>query len=121
MEKVTKEQYVFAQKRVEELIPLVSDDMPANAPEAIELTLMSEVVIQYEKEHYPIGTLRLSDIIELAIEEKGIGKSELARQIGVSPSRVSDYLTGRSQPTLKIAGLICKVLGIAPDVMLSVS
>ena len=35
MKKITKEQYEFAQKRVEELLPVVSDDMPANDPAAI--------------------------------------------------------------------------------------
>ena len=52
--KVTKEQYEFAQNRVEELLPLVSDEMAANHPLAVELALMSDVVIAYEKEHFPI-------------------------------------------------------------------
>ena len=63
MKKITKEQYEFAQKRVEELLPVVSDDMPANDPAAIELVLMSEVVIAYEKEHFPIGKPTLVDLI----------------------------------------------------------
>ena len=68
MKKITKEQYEFAQKRVEELLPVVSDDMPANDPAAIELVLMSEVVIAYEKEHFPIGKPTLADLIGFAIE-----------------------------------------------------
>lgn len=87
MKNITKEQYDFAKKRVEELLPLVDDNMPANDPKAIELVLMSEVVIGYEKEHFPIEKPTLADVLELAIEEKGIGKSELPRQIGVSPSK----------------------------------
>lgn len=63
MKKITKEQYEFAQKRVEELLPVVSDDMPANDPAAIELVLMSEVVIAYEKEHFPIGKPTLADLV----------------------------------------------------------
>ena len=55
--KVTKEQYKFAQNRVEELLPLVSDEMSANHPLAVELALMSDVVIAYEKEHFSIDTL----------------------------------------------------------------
>ena len=51
---VTKEQYEFAQNRLEELLPLVSDGMSANDPLAVELALMSDVVIVYEKEHFPI-------------------------------------------------------------------
>lgn len=119
MKKITRAQYEFAQGRVEELLPLVDDNTPANAPKSIELMLMSEVVMGYEKEHYPIEKPTLADILELAIEEKGIGKSELARQIGVSPSRVSDYLSGRSLPTLPIAALISRILNISPEAILS--
>ena len=35
--KVTKEQYEFAQNRVEELLPLVSDEMSADNPLVKEL------------------------------------------------------------------------------------
>lgn len=42
MEKITKEQYEFALNRIEELLPLVTDETPANDKNAIELTLMSD-------------------------------------------------------------------------------
>ena len=55
MNEITKEQYEFALARIEELLPLVDDNTPANDRNAIELSVMSEVVIAYEKRHYPIG------------------------------------------------------------------
>ena len=55
MANITKEQYEFALARIEELLPMVDDNTPANDRNAVELTLMSDVVIDYEKEHYPIG------------------------------------------------------------------
>jgi transcriptional regulator with XRE-family HTH domain len=39
---------------------------------------------------------------------------QLAAAIGVSPSRISDFVTGRSEASLKIARLLCTTLGIAP-------
>lgn len=54
MERITKEQYGFALNRIEELLPLVMDETPANDKNAIELTLMSEIVESYEKKHFPI-------------------------------------------------------------------
>ncbi len=54
MEKITKEQYEFALAKVEELLPLVDDNVPANDKMALELSLMSEIVIAYEKVHFPI-------------------------------------------------------------------
>ena len=52
---VSHRQYEFAQARIEELLPLVNDNTPANDRNAVELTMMSDIVIAYENEHYPIG------------------------------------------------------------------
>ena len=54
MEKVSKEQYEFALIRIEELLPLVNDNTLANDKNAVELSVISNIVIAYEKEHYPI-------------------------------------------------------------------
>ena len=55
MNKITKEQYENALKRVEVLLPIVTDRTPATDKNALELSMMSDIVIAYEKEHYPIG------------------------------------------------------------------
>ena len=55
MTTINKLQYEFAKKRIEELLPLVNVDTPANDRNAVELSLMSEVVIDYEKEYFPIN------------------------------------------------------------------
>ena len=48
MATVTKEQYEFALQRVEELLPLVDENTPANDRNALELTIMSNAIIEYE-------------------------------------------------------------------------
>lgn len=63
MNKITKEQYEFALAKIEELLPLVDDNTPANDRNAIELSVMSEVVIAYEKRHYPIGKPTVAELI----------------------------------------------------------
>ena len=98
MTKITKEQYEFALARVEELLPLVDDSTPANDKSMVELSV--------------------AELIELSLEEKGMTQKQLASEIGVSPSRVNDYISGRSEPTLKIARLLCRVLNIHPAAML---
>ena len=118
MAKITKEQYEFALARIEELLPLVDDNTPANDRNAIELTMMSNIVIEYEKEHYPIGKPSVAQLIQLSLEEKKISQKQLATEIGVSPSRINDYVSGRAEPTLKIARLLCVTLGITPAAML---
>lgn len=69
----------------------------------IELNLLSGLVEEYEDEHYPIKTPSLADVIKLRMYEMGINQTKLSELLGVSPSRISDYLTGRSEPTLKVA------------------
>lgn len=59
MTKITKEQYEFALARIEELLPLIDDNTPANDKNAVELSIMSEVVIAYEEGHYPIGKVTM--------------------------------------------------------------
>ena len=112
--------YEYALSRVEELLPLVGEDTPANDPLALELAIMSNCVIAYEKEHYPMGKPTVSQLIQLSLEELGMTQRDLAKKIGVSPSRINDYVTGRAEPTLKVARLLCATLGIAPAMLLGV-
>jgi HTH-type transcriptional regulator/antitoxin HigA len=65
MDSITKEQYEFALARVEDLLPMVDDNTPANDKNAVELSLMSEIVIAYEKEYFPIEKPTISELIEL--------------------------------------------------------
>lgn len=46
--------YDAAMARIEELLPLVNDDTPKTDKNLIELDLLSELVSEYEDEHYPI-------------------------------------------------------------------
>ena len=120
MSKITKEQYDFAMERVEELLPLVDDNTPANDKNAVELSMMSDIVIAYEKEHDPIEKPTVAELIELSLEEKGMTQKQLANEIGISPSRINDYISGRSEPTLRIARLLCRILNIQPSAMLGI-
>ena len=120
MSKITKEQYDFAMERVEELLPLVDDNTPANDKNAVELSMMSDIVIAYEKEHYPIEKPTVAELIELSLEEKGMTQKQLANEIGISHSRINDYISGRSEPTLRIARLLCRILNIQPSAMLGI-
>jgi len=115
---ITKEQYNFALARIEELLPVVNDNTPANDKNAVELSVMSDIVIEYEKKNFPIEKPSVPQIIKLHLEEMRITQKQLANEIGVSPSRINDYIAGRSEPNLKNAGLLCRVLNIPPSIML---
>jgi len=120
MSNITKSQYEFALNRIEELLPLVTDDTPSTDKNAVELTLMSDVVITYEKEHYPIERPSIGDLIMISLKEKRMTQRELAALVGLSPSRINDYVSGRSEPTLKVARSLCRTLDITASEMIGV-
>ncbi|MDY6241804.1 MAG: helix-turn-helix domain-containing protein [Prevotella sp.] len=119
MTEITKGQYEFAEQRIEELLPLVNDDTPLDDPKCVELTLMSDIVEEYEKIHYPIGKPTPAELIASGLSEKRMTQKELAKELGVSPSRVNDFVKGKSEPNLSLAGRICRILGILPAAMLA--
>ena len=112
---ITRQQYEFA---LEELLPLVDDQVAADDRNAVELALLSEFVIEYESLHFPIEKPTIAELIDLALEEKKMTQKELAKEIGVSPSRINDFITGRAEPSLKIAKRLCVSLGITASAML---
>ena len=112
-QELEKLKYDYARERVEALLPVVAED-EINTPEALELAIMSDHVVSYEKEHYPISKPSVSELIQLSLEEKGMTQKQLAEAIGVSQARISDYVSGRAEPTLRVARLLCAALGIAP-------
>lgn len=113
-------QYEWAVRRVEELLPLVTDETPLTDPNSIELELLSNMVADYSEEHYSIGTPSLMDVIKLRMFEMGLTQSNLAQLLGVSPSRISEYLSGKSEPTLKVGREISRKLNIDANIVLGV-
>lgn len=118
MTTINRQQYEYALARIEELLPITPETMPATDPLMVELTLLSELVEQYERVHYPIGTPSVADLIRSALSECALSQRQLAEAIGVSPSRISDYLSGRSEPSLRHARLLCQTLHIPAEAML---
>ena len=112
--------YKVAMERIEELLPLVNDNTPLTDRNLIELDLLSDLVEEYEDEHYPIKAPSLVDVMKLRMYEMGINQAQLSGLLGVSPSRISDYLTGRCEPTLKVAREMSRKLNIDADIVLGV-
>lgn len=115
-----KNAYDATMARIEELLPLVNDETPKTDKNLIELDLLSELVSEYEDEHYPISSPSLVDILKLRMYEMGLNQSKLSELLGVSPSRISDYFSGRCEPTLKVARKMNQKLGIDANIILGV-
>lgn len=51
---ITQQQYEQALNRIEELLPIVTDETPSYDRNALELIQASNIVEAYEKLHYPL-------------------------------------------------------------------
>lgn len=116
----SEQEYKAMMERIDELLKVVDDDTPTTNKDYIELLLLSDLVAVYEDAHYPIASPTLADVIRLRMYEMNLTQAAVSELIGVSPSRVSEYLTGKSEPTLKVARVISQKLNITPDVVLGV-
>jgi HTH-type transcriptional regulator/antitoxin HigA len=115
-----EDQYRWALARVEELLPLVKDNTPITDSNSIELELLSGLVADYSDEHYAIGEPSLIDTIKLRMYEMGLNQASLSKLLGINPSRTSEYLSGKKEPTLRQARTISKKLNIDPAIVLGV-
>ncbi|MFI3318901.1 MAG: helix-turn-helix domain-containing protein [Rikenellaceae bacterium] len=113
-------EYRAMMDRIEELLPLVTEETPEDDKNSVELVLLSNLVADYDEEHYPISQPSLAEILKLRMYEMRLTQKNISEMLGVSPSRVSEYLTGKSEPTLKIAREISKKLSIDPAIILGV-
>lgn len=113
-------QYIWAASRVEELLPFIYDGMPQNDPLYIEFVLLGNLVADYSEEHYPIGEPALVDVIKLRMYQMGLTQADLCKLLNISANRISQILSGKCQPTLKMARTISKTLNIDASIVLGV-
>ena len=111
-------QYEALIERIEELLKIVSNDTPVTDRYFLELDVISNLVEEYEEKYYPVEIPTLAEVIRDEMAERGITQKELAELLGVSPSRISEYMTGKAEPTLKVARLLNQKLNIDADFIL---
>ena len=114
-----EKQYQIILKRVEALMDIVKEDTPPSDPDFVELDLLADLAEEYEMEHYPVEQPTLPEILKLRMYEMHLTQKSLAEILGVSAPRVSDYLTGKSQPTFTIAKKMCHNLNIDANLILA--
>ena len=115
-----EKQYNAACQRIEELLKVVGNETSPEDKNYIELDILSDLVADYEEVKYPIKEPALMDVVRLRMYEMGINQKKLSDLLDVSPSRVSEYLSGKSEPTLSVARNISKKLNISASLVLGV-
>lgn len=115
-----KNKYDAILLRIEELMEQVEENTPMSDHRVMELDLLVELAEEYEDENYPIGTPSLPDVMKLRMHEMNLTQEKLAEMLGISQSRISNFLTGKTEPTLEVARTISKQLNIEPGIILGV-
>ncbi len=62
----------------------------------------------------------ISENIKKEIEQSGMLKKDIAKAIGISNATLSQYLSGRAQPTLATFSKLCSVLDCSADDVLGI-
>ncbi|HPE83341.1 MAG TPA: helix-turn-helix domain-containing protein [Aequorivita sp.] len=116
----TEKEYNAIVERMEELLQNPDNIENQEAKGYVELNLLSGLVADYEERNYPIKKPSLVEVIKLRMAEMGLNQKRLSELLGVSTSRVSEYLTGKSEPPLHVARDISKKLSIDASIVLGV-
>ena len=105
-------------KRIDALLPLTGDDVPRTDPNVIELEALTDLVVEYEAIHYPVKSPSLIEIIKLRMYEMGLNQKNIAEMLGISPSKLSEIMHGKTEPSLSLARTMCLRLNITPEMAL---
>ena len=114
-----KSEYEAIMARIDELVEIVDDNTSPTDRNYIELDFLTDLVVAYEKEHYPIGKPVLADVLKSRMYEMNLTQKTLAEMLGISAPRISEYLTGKSEPTLQVARKMYQKLNIDANVILA--
>ena len=96
-------QYHAACDRINELLKVVSNDTPSDDKNLLELDMISDMVADYEEEHFPIVSPEEMDSLRISFQSlfescPFLNASAFAQWIGVNPSLMRKYRAGLSVP-----------------------
>lgn len=106
-----EEQYHALCDRINQLLRVVSNDTPVNDPRLLELDMISDMVADYEEEHFPIVPREEMDSQRMSFQSlfttfPFLNVSSFAKWVGINPSLMRRYSAGLSAPNRKNRELI---------------
>ncbi len=113
-------QYQAIIKRVNELFFETDENTPESDPRLQELDMLTTLVEEYEKEHFPIDAPTLPETMSSRLAEKGWSQKEMAAALGMTAPRLNAILNGKANPTFEQARIISSRLNIDPAIVLAV-
>jgi HTH-type transcriptional regulator / antitoxin HigA len=92
-------------------------DAKPNTTEGDELEILSMVIDNYEKEHYPVDYPDPVEAIKFRMEQMGYSQNDLAKVVGLK-SRASEILNRKRKLSLDMIRKLHETLSIPTDVLI---
>ncbi|WP_373517318.1 helix-turn-helix domain-containing protein [Pricia sp.] len=116
----TENEYNSIVDRIEALLQSPENIENTDTKGYVELNVLSDVVAEYEERTFPVKKPSLVEVIKLRMFELGLNQKQLSELLSISSSRISEYLTGKSEPPLKVARDISLKLNSEASIVLGV-
>ena len=107
----TKREYEAACKRIDELIHTSEVAIDPGTKEGDELELLSLLVENYEREHFPVDAPDPIEAIRFRMEQMGLRQKDIAALFG-GKTRISEVLNRKRPLSMKMIILLNRYLGI---------
>ena len=108
----TKEDYQKALERMGEIF-----DAAKGTEQGDELEILSILIDNYEKDHFPIDLPDPIEAIKFRMEQLGMKQKDLADVVGYK-SRVSEILNKKRKLSLEMIRNLSKKLKIPPEILI---
>ena len=107
----TENEYEAASKRIYDLMHASEDPIVPGTSVAEEIELLSILVEQYERDHYPIKAPEPIEAIRFRMEQMNLRQKDIAPLFG-GKTRVSEVLNGKRSLSIRMIILLNRYLGI---------
>ena len=78
------------------------------------IDLLATLIAKYEDEVLPVPTATPVEVLRHLMEARGLPKQQLAEEVGISPSHLSNILSGERAITVEHARNFARVFSVSP-------
>ncbi len=103
-------------RRLAQIEQLMRPDPSADVSAMIELLAL--IIEAWEAQHYPIPEAAPEEMLNHLIEARGLRPAEVALQLGIAPSTLSNYRSGKRRIPLERVKQVADYFSVSPTVFL---
>ena len=116
---MTNSEYNQKNKKLEELLKLLTEKGELSIKMQKELDMISDEIANYEESNFPFEVESLKEMIELRMYQRKLKQKDLAHILGTTPSRISEILNGKRPLNFEMAKGLYSKLNIDPSLIFS--